>query len=110
VGRDGQVRLSLESTGTPLGVSPTHEVMARELIALESGDTLVLVTDGVVESQAPDGSLFGSDGLLASIRAHREGSAGQMLQALIADSLRFTGSAPQVDDLCAIICKVGPTP
>jgi sigma-B regulation protein RsbU (phosphoserine phosphatase) len=106
--RDGRVRAALESSGTPLGVSAAWGVTDAEPIALEPGDTLVLMTDGITESQAPDGSLLGTEGALQLVRAQIAGSAQQVLEGLIAGARAFTEGGPQSDDLTAIICKVGP--
>ena len=108
LGRDGRVRAVLESSGTPLGVSAAWGVTDAEPIALEPGDTLVLMTDGITESQAPDGSLLGTEGALQLVRAHLAGSAQQVLEGLVAGARAFAEGGPQTDDLTAIICKVGP--
>ena len=104
------MRAVLESSGTPLGVSAAWGVTDAEPIALEPGDTLVLMTDGITESQAPDGSLLGAEGALQLVRAHLAGSAQQVLEGLIAGARAFAQGGPQTDDLTAIICKVAPEP
>jgi PAS domain S-box-containing protein len=106
LGRDGRVRAVLESSGTPLGVSAAWGVTDADPIALEPGDTLVLMTDGITESQAPDGSLLGTEGALQLVRAHLAGSAQQVLEELVAGARAFAQGGPQTDDLTAIICKV----
>jgi phosphoserine phosphatase RsbU/P len=108
LGRDGRVRAALESSGTPLGVSAAWGVTDTEPIALETGDTLVLMTDGITESQAPDGSLLGVEGALRLVRARLADSAQQILEGLVDGALAFAESRPQADDLTAIICKVRP--
>lgn len=108
LGRDGAIRAELESSGTPLGVSAAWGVTDAEPIALEPGDTLILMTDGITESQAPDGSLLGAEGALRLVRAHLTGSAQQILEGLVAGARAFADGGHQTDDLTAIICKVGP--
>ena len=108
LGRDGRVRTVLESSGTPLGVSAAWGVTDAEPVALEPGDTVVLMTDGITESQAPDGSLLGAEGALQLVRAQLAGSAQQVLEGLVAGAQAFAEGGPQTDDLTAIICKVGP--
>ncbi len=110
LGRDGRVRAALESSGTPLGVSAAWGVTDAAPIALEPGDTVVLMTDGITESQAPDGRLLGAEGALRIVRAHLAGSARQVLEGLIAGARAFAEGGPQTDDLTAIICKVAPEP
>jgi len=106
LGRDGRVRAALESSGTPLGVSAAWGVTDTEPIVLEPGDTVVLMTDGIPESQAPDGSLLGTEGALRLVRAHLADSAQQVLEGLVAGAQAFAEGGPQTDDLTAIICKV----
>jgi phosphoserine phosphatase RsbU/P len=108
LGRDGEVRALLESSGTPLGVSAAWDVMDAEPITLEPGDTLVLMTDGITESQAPDGSLLGIDGAIQIVRGHLVGSARQALDGLIDGARAFAEGGPQTDDLTAIVCRVAP--
>jgi PAS domain S-box-containing protein len=105
--RDGGLRAVLESSGTPLGVSAAWGVTDAEPIALEPGDTVVLMTDGITESQAPDGSLLGIEGALQIVRTQLAGSAQQVLEGLVAGAQAFAGGGPQTDDLTAIICRVG---
>ena len=106
LGRTGRVRAMLESTGTPLGVSQTWGVTDAEPIALESGDTVVLLTDGITESQAPDGSHLGIEGALRLVQSHLTGSSQQVLEGLVCGARDFTEGGPHADDLAAIICKV----
>jgi len=108
LGRDGRVRVTLESSGTPLGVSAAWGVRDTEPIALEPGDTVVFMTDGITESQAPTGEILGTEGALRLVRAHLAGSARQVLEGLVAGVQAFADGGPMADDLTAIICKVGP--
>lgn len=110
LGRSGAVRAVLESRGTPLGVSAIWGVANAAPITLEPGDTVVFVTDGITESQAPDGSLLGTSGVLRLVRAHLDGSASQTLERLIGGALDFTEGGPRADDLTAVICKVDSEP
>ena len=56
--RNGE-EIQLES-GLPLGIVSGLEY-SETVIELARGDTLVMVTDGVVEAQSPSGELFGFD-------------------------------------------------
>ena len=53
--------------GIPLGVlrDATYE---EETVDLSIGDTLVLYTDGITESRAPDGTFFGVEGLQGAMQ------------------------------------------
>ncbi|MEY9874519.1 serine phosphatase RsbU (regulator of sigma subunit) [Streptacidiphilus sp. MAP12-33] len=53
--------------GRLLGVSPDLD-LALESFTLQSGDRLVLVTDGILEARDASGALFGEERLLAALR------------------------------------------
>jgi phosphoserine phosphatase RsbU/P len=107
LGRDGNVRAVLESSGTPLGVSASWGVLDAEPVTLEPGETLVFMTDGITECQAHDGSLLGIEGALGLVRARLDRPASRILDGLIGGALAFARGADSADDLTAIICKVG---
>lgn len=107
LGRDGRVRARLESTAPPLGAFPELGVEDTPPVALRPGDIVVLVTDGVIESRGPGGSLLGTDGALRIVRAHRDESAQGILDGLVAGVRDFTRGQGPGDDLAAIVCRVG---
>jgi len=77
--RDGAVKTVLGDGGPPLGMFRHSEYACAPSIVLEPGDMVVLLTDGVMETQAPDDRFFGIEGVFEVIRAHRDQSANQML-------------------------------
>jgi phosphoserine phosphatase RsbU/P len=104
----GAVRGALESTGPPLGISNAWEAPQSVPAALVPGDLLVLVTDGVTESAAPDGSLLDGRGVLELIRRHRSGSARQVLDGIVGGVREFVHDSPQADDMTAVVCRYQP--
>jgi sigma-B regulation protein RsbU (phosphoserine phosphatase) len=107
---DEIVRLS--STGMVLGIQEGSEYPTPPRISLNSGDLIVLATDGVME-QASIGSipgnvgeLFGWQRTMESIRSNRHRSASEILQHLCEDVRGFAQGAPQQDDVTAVIIKV----
>lgn len=105
VGADGRLR-ELASTAYPLGVRADLEIhTARE--RLEPGDTLVLLSDGIVEAR-PEGSaeLFGFERLEASLRRHAGRSVEQVRDGLLADVARFTGPSPREDDQTLLVLRI----
>jgi len=105
LGADGGVKAVLESTGTPLGLYPDCHVSTTRSVPLADGDAVILLTDGITESQAPDGSFLGADGALRIVRGLLHGSAQQVLDGLVAGVREFTGGCAPVDDVTAIVCK-----
>jgi serine phosphatase RsbU (regulator of sigma subunit) len=91
---------SLGGTGLPLGIE-ADQIYAEEQARLESGSTVVLYTDGVVEARR-DSELYGEarlDRLLAEARAL---AAQDLAAAILADCRAFAGG--ELGDDCAIVC------
>jgi hypothetical protein len=103
--RGGKVQ-ALESVAYPLGVRGDLEVTAR-MARLESGDTLFLCSDGVIEARA-EGSddLFGFERLEESLRRHAGESPGQLRDRVLEDVERFVGPSPREDDQTVLVLRV----
>lgn len=70
---DGSARLALESTHLPLGVlQPERFDDHFETLQLNVGDRLLLLSDGVLESNGPEGEMFGEQRLLDVLDANRD--------------------------------------
>jgi sigma-B regulation protein RsbU (phosphoserine phosphatase) len=102
----GAVKLVLQSTGVPLGLGPTGGFPNSPAVRLEPGDLLFLLSDGIVEAHSGDGPLFGIGRTLEVVRAHRHEPPGEILATLLHQVREWSGSA-QVDDMTAIVIKVG---
>ncbi len=105
VARAGRVEeVSLPSV--PLGTQLRPEFGERE-VPLETGDTLLLLSDGLYEGTNASGEPYGFARLAASL-ARQEPSAGavEMRDAVLRDFTAFRGSAPQADDLTFLVVKV----
>ncbi len=102
----GTVRATLEATGIPLGIFPDrHEATARE-IPLEEGDTIVLLTDGLVEAASPEGEFLGVERVLESVRSARHLDARRIAEAIHAELSEFTAGCPPSDDVTVVVCKI----
>jgi PAS domain S-box-containing protein len=106
LGRDGQVRLNLPRTGIPLGMRPDTEYKSSPEIGLESGDILLLSTDGIEEAISPQNTIFGVERTLDVVRENRERSAQEIVDALYRAVREFAGNLPQADDFTMIVIKV----
>jgi phosphoserine phosphatase RsbU/P len=67
---------------------------------------VVLLTDGLTESAAPDGTEFGAERVLQYIRTHREKTAQQLVEGLQQEARAFSANALQDDDITLVILKV----
>ncbi len=96
--QDGEVVRRYDSSDLPLGVVRDQAPGRRQLeySDLLPGSVLYACSDGVVEAAAPDGALFGSDGLERAVLERGDDDLfGDVLGALD----RFRGGAAQRDDI-----------
>ena len=100
----GSIEL-LEKGGLLLGVLKGMPY-ERGTVVLQTGDVLAMFTDGVTEAMSPDGEEYGEERLEALLRAHREGSAQAILDAVRADIRVFTEDPDErSDDITMIVVK-----
>ena len=90
-GATHEVEILYGDEGIPLGIEK-DSLLADRKIQLAAGDTLLLVTDGVVEALGPDRNVFQMDRLAEILR--RQGS----------------GAGPLVEDVFEEIARVSPVP
>ena len=104
IGRDGVRRL--ETGGLILGLFP-HATYEEETLQLEEGDTLVVFSDGVTEALNAAGDEFGEERLLPCINEHRGCATEVLLDKILATVRTFAASAPQNDDVTALVLRYG---
>jgi serine phosphatase RsbU (regulator of sigma subunit) len=90
--------------GTVLGVFPDSAFGQIELDLGAPGDTLVLLTDGIVEAQSEEGHRPGIPALLPIFERDRALSAQALADRLTADVLQRAGSRLQ-DDMTVFVLK-----
>lgn len=97
----------LERSGPPLGVIDDFEYPCPDPLPLESGQILVLCTDGIHEAVGRDGSQFGIQRIAEFIANHRDLTAAQMVNRLDSEVRNFSVVAQAQDDLTAVVIKIG---
>jgi sigma-B regulation protein RsbU (phosphoserine phosphatase) len=108
LGRDGEVRDRLDSTGIPLGMFEGQRFPSSRTLSLEPDETVILLTDGIAEVGELEGNAFGTGRLLRFIKEHRTESASRIVEGLYRAAKRFQTEGPQIDDMTIVICKVEP--
>lgn len=105
--RSGAIR-ELPRTGVPLGILSSAEFEVAGPIGVESGDTLVLYTDGVPEAQGPDGTRWEDERFHASVLRHASGAstAAPVLHGVLDDLGAFVRGRPFADDVTCLVLKV----
>lgn len=73
---------------------------------LEPGDTLCLITDGITEAAAPDGTLYGRPRLEALLSGlGTAASVAEIGEAVRRDVSAFTGAAEASDDMAILVLR-----
>jgi serine phosphatase RsbU (regulator of sigma subunit) len=103
LGSEGEVQ-PLEATGLPLGIVPGRVPSARRQ-TLQAGQLVLFLTDGVVETESPEGVAFGIERTVDVVRANRHRPAGEIVEALYRSIRSFAKDTPQQDDITAVILK-----
>ncbi len=94
----------IERGSLPLGMfkdTRYHEYFLTN----EPGDTLVLYTDGVTESQSPTGEEFGRPRLAEAVRKHRHLPARELIAAVQNDVIEWTEGKGSSDDVTFFVIK-----
>jgi len=101
VGRDGSLK-ELTEGGMVLGLF-AHAQYESGTIKLQSGDHLVLFTDGVLEALNSADEEFGEKRLHALLEANARSTAPEILACLQKAVLSFSSNVPQHDDITMMI-------
>ena len=94
----GSVEVLGGAGGLVLGVMP-GVVYPNHTLQLLPGDRLVLYTDGVTEAFSPAEEAYGTERLLAELKAHADGEAAALVERICRSVTVFAGAAPQSDDI-----------
>jgi serine phosphatase RsbU (regulator of sigma subunit)/anti-sigma regulatory factor (Ser/Thr protein kinase)/transposase len=100
----------LNTRGMPLGIALPEGVSFEESLEfdrlqLKKDDMLLVYTDGITEAMNKVGEQFGNERLVAFIKANAELAPEEFTQKLDAELARFTGGAPQNDDITLVVIK-----
>jgi sigma-B regulation protein RsbU (phosphoserine phosphatase) len=104
VGQGGKIRSLGDAQHFPLGVTTDFEAIEAS-IALNSGDQLILYTDGIVEATNVDKDLFGNNRLDCELSASST-DPEEMIASLLKSVNLFSGGAAPSDDRTIVICRI----
>ncbi|GAC1402390.1 MAG: hypothetical protein NVSMB56_17380 [Pyrinomonadaceae bacterium] len=94
----------LVSGGLPLGIIPNTNYLEGH-ITLQSGDLLVIYSDGVTETQNPEGEEFGMVRLSDVLTRNINESAARVRDRIEDAITKFAQGTPSVDDITLVIVK-----
>jgi serine phosphatase RsbU (regulator of sigma subunit) len=98
----------IRTRGLGLGLDRSglfRQSLVEEHIDLEPGDVFVLYTDGIVESRDTEGTEYGYERLLDSIREYRHEDAPELHKSLLSDLNEFIDATDYDDDLSLVVLK-----
>ncbi len=102
--KNGEVE-KLTTRGMALGVVPFDHV-TTDKVQLETGDLLVLFTDGIVEAHNEKLELFGEERLIKSLQKKKDWETQRIVDEIIEEVALFAEGYPQHDDLSLLIVKI----
>ena len=101
----GDEVLRLEEGGPVVGLfGPAQYQQATT--RLESGDTMVLFTDGVSEAMNAADEEFDEERLIAAVRSGSGLAAGELIDHIMRACDAFAAGAPQHDDMTLVVVRV----
>ncbi|MGA8028616.1 MAG: PP2C family protein-serine/threonine phosphatase [Bryobacteraceae bacterium] len=102
----GQIE-RLQTGGVPLGLLRNSPYQCDQT-TLAPGDLLLVFTDGLIEAEDDKEEQYGESRMLATLYGRAAATAAQVLESLMMSADRFTGSAPQHDDITCLVLRVLP--
>jgi len=105
---EGRVRTLDGENGTAIGIDALADYRLNESF-VAPGDALVLCTDGVMEAEAEDGSLFGADRLTALLGEAPDGEPAAVVKRIMDTVVAHTtGGFHATDDVTAMAVRFSP--
>jgi len=101
--KEGAEPISIESPSLPLGVR--SELVTRTVeLELHDGDTIVYLSDGIVEAQDPQQEPFGFE-QLETLLAQTERSPSAIRDAILDAVAHHSGDRPADDDRTVMVLR-----
>ena len=100
--KDGTVEQVENTGGLLLGKIEPIEFQSRR-IQLQSGERLLLYTDGVTEAVNERDDMYEEERLESYLRNHASDSEEKLLRGIIVDVLKFINKAHQSDDITLMV-------
>jgi len=97
----------LAGPGLALGVDGEWNYVTNRKEGLKEGQIIVLGTDGIWETQNPQGELFGKEAICKIIRENADAESNALLDIIIDSLDRFRDGFNLQDDVTLIIVKIG---
>lgn len=93
------------ATTFPLGYMPQTDLGAPVTAAMQPGDVLGLISDGIYEYENLQGDQFGEEGVADIVNSNPDMSAQQLVDEIMRAARHHGGVAPQADDITIVLVK-----
>jgi len=94
----------LDSAGLPLGLFCGGQYAATH-VGLATGESLILYSDGLSETEDPEGGEFGEAGLMRSLESRFGDNAETVAHGVMDDVKRFRAGKRPADDLTLLVVR-----
>jgi phosphoserine phosphatase len=92
-------------TSFPVGVMDLDSVQQAQVLHLEPGDILAIVSDGIYEFARADGEQFGADGVARIFQNDHKLPLEKLSQSLVDAAFDFGGDVEQADDITLVLVR-----
>ena len=92
-------------TSFPVGVMELDSVPQAQVLKLEPGDILAVISDGIYEFATADGAQFGAEGVAKIFQDGHDLPLAELSQGLIDAAFEFGGDVEQADDITLILVR-----
>ena len=96
--------IRLGACGMPVGIA-AEAPYTEARVELLAGDVLLIYSDGISEANNEAEEELGEEPLIDVVRGHAGATAAELQQRIDAELARFTGSAPQYDDMTLVVLR-----
>jgi len=103
--RHGGEVLRLRTGGPVMGMLPEAKYKSDQ-VQMQSGDLLVIYSDGVSEATNPQEEEFGEERLMELIARYKERAPEEITKMVLDELERFVNVAPQNDDITLVVSRL----
>ncbi|HEY2233195.1 MAG TPA: PP2C family protein-serine/threonine phosphatase [Candidatus Angelobacter sp.] len=98
---------AIEAATVPIGLFCDQKFTSTNL-RTAPGDSLVIYTDGISESESPDGAEFGSASLAKLLGACHQMPSRELVDKCLKEVLNFRSGSPGMDDQALMVLQFAP--
>ena len=96
----------LDVGGYPIGMATESEPFHQAAVQLESGDRILMYSDGVPDAMDAEGEVFGTARLIASVSRLYSHSLDRMVRTLLSELCEWRGAGERNDDMTMLTFAV----